>query len=442
MTGRTDRSPLADLTWEPDRARIGRKAFVDPGIHSAEIDRIFNRSWLFVGHESEIPNAGDYVVRPMGEDSAIINRGKDGVIRGFLNSCRHRGVKLCRADAGNAKVFVCPYHAWTYDAAGPLRTTSYDQHYDKADLETLGLIPVGRIDSYNGLIFATWDPDAVPLSEHLGDLRFYLDILFARTPGGMTVIRPPQRWIVETNWKIPALNFLDSQHALRTHAGPLAAAQAAGAPPPAELAKAADMAPQLTFPQGHGVVIGPTVGLPPFFGHPPDLVPLYEQTLSPEALAQLRDLPPMVGTIFPHTSWVQPLLAVELDKPPASFLALHNWQPAGPGKVEIWCWYFTEAEASDEWRDTKLRLAIQTFGMGGIFDEDDAEAWAAIYAGSKGPIASRVHADFSAGLGMEPMSDYPGPGTAYASNLVEQAQFGYLRRWKAMLDAGETEDKA
>lgn len=420
--------------WDKEKARVSRRAFSDRAIQTQEIEKIFNKSWLVLGHESEIPNPTDYVVRPMGDDQVIVNRGEDGVVRAFLNACRHRGVQLCRADAGKARRFVCPYHAWAYDTTGALRTTSYDQHYDKAGFAELGLTPVARLEIYKGLIFASWNPDVEPLEDHLGDLRYYIDMLFGRTPGGMKVLGPPQRWVIETNWKITALNFIDSQHAIRTHVGPLNAAHEAGAPSLPELVKFVDASPQVTFPQGHGVVSFATPpGAPPFLGYPQDLIQLYEEALSPQQFAHLRDLAPQVGTIFPNTSWVEPLLVVDPNLPPAKFLGLHNWQPLGPDRIEVWCWYFAEAEASEEWCAQVHKIALQTFGIGGIFDEDDAEAWAAISRAIKGPIASCGYMDFSAGKGTAPIADYPAPGTAYLSNLLECSQANYMSRWDQMM---------
>jgi len=294
----------------------------------------------------------------------------------------------------------------------------------------------------NGLIFGCWDPHANSLAEHLGDLRWYLDLLFARTPGGMSVIAPPQRWIIETNWKIPAINFMDTQHAMRTHAGALAMAEKAGSPPLSEVIRGAARTPLLCFPQGHGIVPDQFAALfPPFFGFSPDLIPLYERTLAPEKFLALRDFTPMVGTIFPMTSWVTARLAVGDEAPPATFLSLRNWQPRGPDKIEVWNWYFAEKEASDDWRSRTHRIALQTFGQGGVLEEDDAEVWATLARAIKGPNASRAFMDFSAGRGESPLSSFTSPGTVYPSLLTDHAQFGFLMRWKRQMENAVAEPR-
>ena len=100
---------------------VSRKIFFDPEIYQLELERSFARCWLFLGHESQIPDAGDYMTAYMGEDPILVCRGSDGTVRAFLNSCRHRGMKVCRADRGNARQFACSFHGWTYGNTGELR---------------------------------------------------------------------------------------------------------------------------------------------------------------------------------------------------------------------------------------------------------------------------------------------------------------------------------
>lgn len=418
-----------------DEMRVSRHIFSDQDIYALEVERIFNRCWLFLGHETEIPNPSDYVTRYMGDDQVIVIRGEDGVIRAFLNSCLHRGAQVCRADAGNARRFTCPYHAWTYDTEGKLITTSFDQYYDRKDFAKMGLTPVAQLDTYDGLIFATWNPQAPSLSDYLGDMKWYLDLFFKRTPEGMTVLGPPQRWVVETNWKLPALNFgTDTQHALRVHYGPLAIGQSAGAPGVAEMMKIFGESPQVSFPQGHGLILIPNPPhFPDYFGFPSELAPLYQRTLNPAQLNFFKRMFTSVGTLFPYTSWIQPVLGVAAERPPVGFISLRSWQPLGPQKIELWSWYFAEKEASATWKEEALRAGIQTFAMSGTFEEDDAEVWASIVRATKGSMARRQMMDFRAGFGLPSRKDFPGPGTAYSTLFSEPEQFNFLRRWKQMI---------
>src|SRR4051812_11529445 len=140
-----------------------------PAVFDLERDRLFCRTWQFLAHESEIPEPGDYVVRRIVDDSFIVARDEHGRVRVLLNMCRHRGMQVCRAEAGNASHFRCPYHAWTYRNDGtlvgvPFHQEAYggDAGFEKA---TNGLVAPPHVDSYRGLIFANLDPAAPPLDD-------------------------------------------------------------------------------------------------------------------------------------------------------------------------------------------------------------------------------------------------------------------------------------
>src|SRR5579863_10336470 len=121
MTEMPSASQIIDL----QRGTISREIFVSPEFHRAELEKLFTRAWLFVGHESQIPKAGDFFVSCMGEESVILCRDRVGAVHVFLNSCRHRGMKVCRYDEGNTAVFTCPYHGWSYGTDGRLAGVPY-----------------------------------------------------------------------------------------------------------------------------------------------------------------------------------------------------------------------------------------------------------------------------------------------------------------------------
>ena len=127
------RPGLVDLAT----GQISREIFVNDDIYAQEQERVFARSWLFVGHESQIPNPGDFFVSRMGEESVILCRDRAGAVHVFLNSGRHRGMKVCRYDDGNTTVFTCPYHGWSYATDGalvgvPFFRDAYHSALDKA----------------------------------------------------------------------------------------------------------------------------------------------------------------------------------------------------------------------------------------------------------------------------------------------------------------------
>ena len=203
------------------RGMIPAHIYNDKEIFELEKERLFSRSWMFVAHESEVPEAGDYVVRRVLEDSFIISRDEKGEIRALFNMCLHRGMQVCRAEMGNASHFRCPYHGWSYRNDGrivglPFHKEAYggEEGFKKKGQT---LLPAPSLASYNGLIFISMDPDAEPLEDFLGDFKFYLDYYTKQSADGIE-LRGPQRWRVKANWKIGAENFAgDMYHTPQTH---------------------------------------------------------------------------------------------------------------------------------------------------------------------------------------------------------------------------------
>src|SRR5437763_16182454 len=149
--------------------RIHSHLYTDQQIFADEMERIFHRGWVFVGHASEIPRAGDFVTRPIGTQPAIMVRGRDGEIAVFLNRCMHRGTMLCAAERGTARSFACPYHGWTYDLGGALLGVPYPGGYDASfDKGVRDLTRAPRLEIYRGFVFASLSPTALTLEAHLG----------------------------------------------------------------------------------------------------------------------------------------------------------------------------------------------------------------------------------------------------------------------------------
>jgi phenylpropionate dioxygenase-like ring-hydroxylating dioxygenase large terminal subunit len=212
---------LAAILGSVRRGLIPAHVYNDAEIFDLERERLFSRAWLFVAHESEVPTAGDYVVRRVLGDSFIVVRDEGGVIRVLFNMCLHRGMQVCRADMGNASHFRCPYHGWSYRNDGKLVGLPFHADAYGGELgfrkDGQALLPAPAVDAYNGLVFISLDPSAPPLLDYLGDFSFYLDLYTRQSPDGIE-LRGPQRWRVRSNWKIGAENFAgDSYHTPHTH---------------------------------------------------------------------------------------------------------------------------------------------------------------------------------------------------------------------------------
>jgi len=164
--------PLVDL----ERGTVSREIFVNRDIYGQELEKVFTRAWLFVGHESQVPNPGDFFTSRMGEESVILCRDKLDKIHVFLNSCRHRGMKVCRYEQGNTSLFTCPYHSWTYTTDGKLQGVPlYRTLYEGLNREEWSLVEVGKLTNYKGTIWATWDRNAPDFLTYLGEAKAHLD---------------------------------------------------------------------------------------------------------------------------------------------------------------------------------------------------------------------------------------------------------------------------
>jgi ethylbenzene dioxygenase alpha subunit len=166
----------ADLI-DSEFGTVDRRVFWDRAIYDLELERIFARAWLFVAHESQIEVPGSFVTTYMGEDSVIVTRDDAGAVNVFLNSCPHRGNRVCFADSGNSRQFTCNYHGWAFGLDGALKKMPKIGLYKSTPrfrMEDWGLKPA-RVESYKGLVFATFDRQAPSLGDWLGDFRWYLD---------------------------------------------------------------------------------------------------------------------------------------------------------------------------------------------------------------------------------------------------------------------------
>ena len=137
---------------QPDR--IHGRLYHDAGLFRREMDDIFHKVWVYLGHESEVPNNGDYVRRQIGLQPVIMVRGKDGKVRVLFNRCRHRANLLCPHERGNGEVFRCQYHGWTYSNQGDLLAPTFDEAYNSSlRKEDFGLTPVPRVADLPGNSF-------------------------------------------------------------------------------------------------------------------------------------------------------------------------------------------------------------------------------------------------------------------------------------------------
>ncbi|ORW28670.1 aromatic ring-hydroxylating oxygenase subunit alpha [Mycobacterium palustre] len=215
----TGQTPLVVDDQDRQVFRVHRSAMTSPDVHRAEIERVFGKCWLYVGHESEIPKPGDFVRRKVAGRPIFMVRGaKSGKINVFHNTCTHRGALVCRQDSGNAKVFSCFYHAWSFDTEGRLNGVPDREGYSNdLNYDELGLARVARVESYRGFVFASYDPDIVDLPTYLAGATEYIDLVVDGCGGSVEIIKGTNEYSFDANWKLLAENSIDGYHAASTH---------------------------------------------------------------------------------------------------------------------------------------------------------------------------------------------------------------------------------
>ena len=199
--------------------RVHRDIYVRDDIFEAEMDRIFGSLWVYVAHESEIPEPGDFKTTFIGKSPVIVTRSADGSISVLLNRCAHRGLTVCQARAGNANVFRCAYHSWSYDTKGALIGVPYPKGYDEGfQRSDYGLGGTPRVESYRGFVFASFNPHVGPLTEWLGGATDFIDSFVEASPvGEMSARSGTYRYHYDGNWKLQLDGSIDGYHPYLLH---------------------------------------------------------------------------------------------------------------------------------------------------------------------------------------------------------------------------------
>jgi len=201
--------------------RSDRGMFTDQRLFELEMKHIFEGNWVFLAHENQIPEIGDYFTTTIGRQPVLITRGKDGNLNAILNTCSHRGATLCRKKRGNKTSMTCPFHGWTFSNTGKLlkaRDQKKGGYPDSFNTDgSHDLKKIARFDSYRGFLFGSLNEDVLPLSEHLGETTKVIDNIVDQAPEGIEIIRGTSSYTYEGNWKMTAENGADGYHVGTVH---------------------------------------------------------------------------------------------------------------------------------------------------------------------------------------------------------------------------------
>lgn len=380
--------------------RVSRHAFVDAGVLEREQRAIFDKCWLYLGHESEVPKPGDFLTRTVAGRRLIFVRGKDNVVRALLNTCPHRGAMVCREKQGSGTMFRCFYHSWTFDLAGGLIVRPGDECYAEGSNENgeHDLVPAPRLEAYRGLYFVNYDHGAVDLPTYLGGAKEFIDLVMDQVPDevGMEIVGGTQEYGFKANWKLLAENSVDGYHGQPTHASYFEYVMSTNG-------GLGDTVVKISKPHdlgnGHAVV---EYGAP--WGRPvAKAVPSWGEEGEKHAAGLRNELVQRLGrergeriaytnrnmVIFPNLV-INDIMAI----------TVRTFEPVGPGQMRVNAWSLAPKNEQPEARKRRLYNYLEFLGPGGFATPDDCEALALCQEGYAN-VAEAGWNDISKGLNRE-----------------------------------------
>ena len=413
-----------DQLVRPDEGLISPKIYSEQDIYERELEQVFGRSWLYLAHESQLPDAGSFLQTYMAEDPVLVVRQRDGAVKAFLNQCRHRGMRICRTDEGKAKVFTCTYHGWSYGLGGELINVPEEEraYRNEIDKDKWGATRVPRVSIYRGFIFATWDDEAPDLEEYLGGMAWYFDGFADRYDGGLEMVPGATKWVIDCNWKFAAEQACsDMYHVPVSHASAVVAL----VPP-----EHPELMPNIGGPgrqfggngHGSGSYWQDDIGKDLSFGGPPfgEWVEQNKQSIYDRIGEERAHKVWAHNTIFPNFSYLQQQATIRV------------YHPRGANQIEVWAWTYVPKNAPDKVKEA-IRIAnVRTFTPAGVFETDDGENWPEIQQVMRGWKARQTMFNAQQGLGHEERDAHGLPGV---TNDVysETAARGFYRRWAQLM---------
>ena len=382
MTVTAEASPrLVEINPERGFFRVHRSAYLSPEVYEREVALIFRKCWLYVGHQSELPNNGDFVSRRVGGYDLVFARSRKGELGAYFNNCTHRGARVCRERSGNARNFVCPYHGWVYGTDGKLLSMATDHGY-AADANAdgrLNLRAVPRLEEYRGFYFVNYNPRAISLYDYLADGRSVFDNLCDQAETGQVILKGEHSYTIRANYKLLVENSYDGYHLTSVHASYLDFLRDRVAGNPAGLAQLDETVRGFqTSGRARGLGMGHAIldSLVPTGRPIAQWVPPFGPEVRPEIEAKRAWLENKFGkeradymadyqknaVIFPNLV-INDILAV----------TVRYIEPAGPDFMSVTAWAMGPTDESAALRKIRLDNFISFLGPAGFGSPDDIE---------------------------------------------------------------------
>ena len=397
--------------------RVHRSTMTSQEIFERERQQIFDKCWIYLGHESEVEKPGDYKRRTVAGRPLFFVRGNDGQVRVFLNTCSHRGAVICRRDEGNADVLQCFYHAWSYNTNGELvgvpDEAAYGPYFNKSEL---GLKQPTRVESYRGFYFVSFNPNVEDLVSYLADARDYIDLIVDQSEEGMRVVRGSNKYTMKANWKLLVENSLDGYHLVPTHQTYLDYISSLGTD--VSGLSMAQRLPGKAKALGNGHVVIETEarnGRPIAHWHP-----MYGESAKEPMAAVRQRLVDKFGEErtfqMADTSRnlvIHPNLVIN----DIMAITIRHFEPTAPDSMDVTAWNLAPRGESGEMLSLRLDSFLTFLGPGGFATPDDVEALESCQAGFR---AKEVEwSDISRGMHRSARSD------------DELQMRGFWRQWHA-----------
>jgi p-cumate 2,3-dioxygenase alpha subunit len=357
--------------------RVHRSAMTSEEVLALERERIFDRCWLYLGHASEVESPGDFVRRHVAGRPLFFVRGEDGQIRVFYNTCPHRGALVCRRDRGQAKVFQCFYHAWTFNTRGELVGIPDEEGYPCGfDRRERSLQGPPRVESYRGFIFVSFNPEVESLESYLAGAKEYLDLVADQAEEGMRVLPGSNRYHIRANWKLLVENSIDGYHYVPTHETYIEFITTAfGKARPSEL-------PGFVRSLGNGHVV---LASQPGYGRP---IAVWHPMFGEEVKMEIEDIRKRMALKYGEErarlmcDYARNLLIYpNLIINDIVGITIRVFWPIRPDYMEVLAWELAPKEETGQRLQRRLDNFLTFVGPGGLATPDDVEALESCQAG-------------------------------------------------------------